>query len=162
MNDQNSRAALAIDQLTPAEIEVADQLLVAAYGMASRRAELERYLALQPEGWIMARWEGQPAGAAGATVYGPTAYIGLVGVDPAFQRRGIADALMTALIDRAENWMQMTRLELEVYVDNAPAIALYRKHGFVEEGRLRSYAFRDGAYVDVYPMARLKPAQRAG
>ena len=91
-------------------------------------------------------------------------HVGAIGivVDPAFQRRGIADTLMTALIDRAENWMQMTRLELEVYVDNAPAIALYRKHGFVEEGRLRSYAFRDGAYVDVYSMARLRPAQRPG
>jgi len=72
------------------------------------------------------------------------------------------DALMTALIERAERWMQMTRLELEVYVDNAAAVALYRKHGFVEEGRLRSYAFRDGAYVDVYSMARLRPAQRPG
>lgn len=81
--------------------------------------------------------------------------IGIV-VDPAFQRRGIADALMVALIDRAENWMQMTRLELEVYVDNAAAIALYRKHGFVEEGRMRAYAFRNGEYVDVWGMARVK------
>lgn len=52
--------------------------------------------------------------------------------------------------------MQMTRLELEVYVDNAPAIALYRKHGFVEEGRMRAYAFRNGEYVDVWGMARVK------
>ena len=79
-----------------------------------------------------------------------------IAVDPAFQRRGIADALMVALIDRAENWMQMTRLELEVYVDNTAAIALYRKHGFVEEGRMRNYAFRDGKYVDVWGMARVK------
>lgn len=85
-------------------------------------------------------------------------HVGALGivVDPAFQRRGIADALMIALIDRAENWMQMTRLELEVYVDNAPAIALYRKHGFVEEGRMRAYAFRNGQYVDVWGMARVK------
>ena len=64
--------------------------------------------------------------------------------------------LMTALIERAERWMQMTRLELEVYVDNAAAIALYRKHGFVEEGRMRAYAFRDGQYVDALGMARVK------
>ena len=85
-------------------------------------------------------------------------HVGAIGiaVSPRHQRRGIGDALMTALIDRAERWMQMTRLELEVYVDNEPAIALYRKHGFVEEGRMRQYAFRDGDYVDVWGMARLK------
>lgn len=87
-------------------------------------------------------------------------HVGAIGiaVGPAYQRRGIADALMTALIDRAENWMQMTRLELEVYVDNQAAIALYRKHGFIEEGRLRGYAFRDGKFVDALTMARLRPA----
>ncbi len=85
-------------------------------------------------------------------------HVGAIGiaVGPAHQRRGIGDALMTALIERAERWMQMTRLELEVYVDNAAAIALYRKHGFVEEGRMRAYAFRDGQYVDALGMARLK------
>jgi putative acetyltransferase len=87
--------------------------------------------------------------------------IGIV-VSPAHQRRGIGDALMVALIDRAEQWMQMTRLELEVYIDNAAAIALYRKHGFVEEGRMRQYAFRDGEYVDVWGMARLKQENGKG
>lgn len=73
-----------------------------------------------------------------------------------WQRRGIGDALMQALIERAEQWMQIRRIELEVYVDNHAAIALYRKHGFVEEGLLRNYAFRDGQWVDVVPMARLR------
>lgn len=85
-------------------------------------------------------------------------HVGAIGiaVSPAHQRRGIGDALMTALIERAERWMQMTRLELEVYVDNAAAIGLYRKHGFIEEGRMRAYAFRDGEYVDALGMARVK------
>lgn len=85
-------------------------------------------------------------------------HVGALGiaVSPAHQRRGIADALMRALIDRAENWMQITRLELEVYADNEAALALYRKHGFVEEGRMRAYAFRDGQFVDALAMARLK------
>lgn len=85
-------------------------------------------------------------------------HVGAVGmvVHPDWQRRGIGSLVLGALIERAERWMQMTRLELEVYCDNVPAVALYRKHGFVEEGRLRAYAFRDGAYVDVYAMARLK------
>ncbi|GMU42400.1 MAG: hypothetical protein AMXMBFR25_03860 [Lysobacterales bacterium] len=89
--------------------------------------------------------------------YARRRHVGAIGiaVDPAYQRRGIGDALLRALIVRAECWMQMTRLELEVYVDNVAALALYRKHGFVEEGRMRAYAFRDGAYADAYAMARV-------
>ena len=49
------------------------------------------------------------------------------------------------------------RLELTVYVDNARAIALYRKFGFEVEGTHRAYALRDGAYVDALCMARLHP-----
>ena len=35
-------------------------------------------------------------------------------------------------------------------------IALYEKFGFEIEGTHRRYAFRDGAYVDAYTMARLR------
>jgi putative acetyltransferase len=48
------------------------------------------------------------------------------------------------------------RLELEVYVDNAPAIRLYEKFGFIIEGTMVQFAFRDGQYVDTYMMARLR------
>ena len=47
-------------------------------------------------------------------------------------------------------------MDLDVYVDNEPALRLYKKFGFVIEGRLVDYAFRDGEYVDVYIMARLR------
>jgi len=53
--------------------------------------------------------------------------------------------------------MNVTRIEIEVYTDNVPAIALYEKHGFVVEGTCRNYAFRDGRYVDAHVMARLRP-----
>jgi putative acetyltransferase len=64
---------------------------------------------------------------------------------------------MAAMCDYADRWAGVLRLELSVYVDNAPAIALYRKFGFVVEGTFRAYAMRDGAYVDAYAMARLHP-----
>ncbi|VXB79949.1 L-amino acid N-acetyltransferase AaaT [Luteimonas sp. 9C] len=71
------------------------------------------------------------------------------------RRAGVGTALLTAAVDTAERWHGVRRIELEVYVDNAAAIALYARHGFVEEGRARGYALRDGAYVDVMLMARL-------
>ena len=72
-----------------------------------------------------------------------------------WQGKGVGSALMQAAIDLAENWLQITRLELEVYTDNQAGIHLYQKFGFEIEGTLRQYAFRDGEYVDAYSMARL-------
>jgi putative acetyltransferase len=72
-----------------------------------------------------------------------------------WQGKGIGSALMQAAIDLAENWLQLTRLELEVYTDNQAGIHLYQKYGFEIEGTLRKYAFRDGNYVDAYVMAKV-------
>jgi putative acetyltransferase len=80
-----------------------------------------------------------------------------MGVREDRQQRGVGDALLGALLGLADDWPQILRVELEVYCDNESALALYRKHGFVEEGRLRGYAFRAGRYVDSYTMARLRP-----
>jgi L-phenylalanine/L-methionine N-acetyltransferase len=81
--------------------------------------------------------------------------LGLV-VHDAWQRRGIGSTLLASLIDLADRWFNLTRIELTVYTDNAPAIALYEKHGFVREGKLSGYAFRNGEFADVYAMARLR------
>lgn len=68
--------------------------------------------------------------------------------------KGIGTAFMTELIDIADNWLGLKRLELTVYVDNAPAIRLYEKFGFVSEGIRRQDTFRAGEFVDL-AMARL-------
>ena len=54
----------------------------------------------------------------------------------------------------ADNWLNLRRLELAVYVDNEPGIRLYRKFGFEIEGTRRGDAFRDGKFVDSFAMAR--------
>lgn len=78
-------------------------------------------------------------------------------VDLAWQRRGVGSALMAGLCMYADRWVGVLRLELTVFADNAPALALYRKFGFEVEGLHRGYAMRDGDYVDTYCMARLHP-----
>ena len=73
-----------------------------------------------------------------------------------WQGKGAGTALMQAAVDLADKWLNLTRLELDVYTDNEPAIRLYKKFGFVIEGTLVNYAYRDGQYVDTYTMARLR------
>lgn len=77
-----------------------------------------------------------------------------------FQNKGVGTALMAAVVDLADNWLNLTRLELEVYVDNKAAIHLYERFGFVYEGTLRQHAFRNGEYVDSNVMGRLRPSKQ--
>jgi len=90
-------------------------------------------------------------------------HVGQIGmaVRDDWQGKGVGTALMQAAIDLAENWLNLTRLELEVFVDNTPAIRLYEKCGFSIEGTLVDFAFRDGQYVDTYLMARLRDRLQA-
>ena len=76
-----------------------------------------------------------------------------------FQGQGVGTSLLEAAVDMADNWLNLLRLELTVFVDNEPAVRLYKKCGFEIEGTLRQHSFRAGQYVDVYFMARLKPEQ---
>lgn len=59
-------------------------------------------------------------------------------VSQQFQSKGIGGKLLSALIDLANNWLNIQRLELEVVDDNPGAIALYKKHGFVVKGKAKS------------------------
>jgi putative acetyltransferase len=73
-----------------------------------------------------------------------------------WHNRGVASALMREMIDMCDNWLRVERIELTVFADNAPAIAVYKKYGFEIEGTGRRYALRNGEYVDAYYMARMK------
>ncbi len=78
-------------------------------------------------------------------------------VAPQWQGRGLGRQLMDRLLAWADGWAGVLRIELHVHVDNEKAIALYRSLGFVEEGRHRGYALKNGRYVDSLSMARLHP-----
>lgn len=108
--------------------------------------------------------DAQPAivGHAGLTPAGRSprrrhaAVLGIA-VRDEWQGRGLGHALMTAVCTQADDWMGILRIELTVFADNAPAIALYRRFGFEVEGTYRAHALKDGVYVDGLAMARLHP-----
>lgn len=79
-----------------------------------------------------------------------------IGVHDEAQGIGVGSALMHALTDSADRWLDLHRIELTVFADNDGAVRLYRRFGFVEEGRLRDFAFRDGTYVDALFMGRIR------
>lgn len=81
-----------------------------------------------------------------------------ISVHPDGQGQGLGWALMTALLDYADRWAQVLRIELHVYADNERAIRLYQSLGFETEGRLRGDSLRDGVYVDSLCMARWHPS----
>jgi putative acetyltransferase len=78
-------------------------------------------------------------------------------VHDAFQGRGAGGALMGGITELADRWLNLRRIELTVYADNARAIGLYERFGFVREGLHKDYAFRDGAFIDALAMARTRP-----
>ncbi|EEP96984.1 Uncharacterized acetyltransferase yhhY [Yersinia aldovae ATCC 35236] len=73
-----------------------------------------------------------------------------------FCGKGIGSRLMAAMIDLCDNWLNIQRIELTVFVDNAAAIALYHKFGFEIEGTSPRFAFRDGQHVDAHHMGRVR------
>ena len=77
-------------------------------------------------------------------------------VHPDYWGQRIGSALMDALIDLADNWLNITRVELDVNVDNPVGVRLYQKHDFQIEGIRRYHTFGDGRWADSYFMGRLK------
>jgi putative acetyltransferase len=116
-----------------------------------------------PEGdfMLVALGDGQIVGNAGLHSAGKSprrAHVMQLGmtVRNGWQGKGVGTALMQALTQLADGWLNVSRIELTVYTDNERAIALYKKFGFVVEGTHRAYALRAGSYVDAHCMARIK------
>ncbi|MCA3252323.1 MAG: GNAT family N-acetyltransferase [Pseudomonadota bacterium] len=79
-----------------------------------------------------------------------------MGLLPAWRGQGLGRRLLEACI--AATWARgLTRIELEVRVDNAAAIRLYERAGFGHEGIKRNAIRVDGVHVDTHAMSLLAP-----
>ncbi len=81
--------------------------------------------------------DGGVLGYAGLQVVLDEGYIDNIAVEPNARRHGVADELLDVFCRFGE--ANLAFLTLEVRASNAPAIALYRKHGFEEAGRRKNY-----------------------
>ncbi|MFC0820197.1 GNAT family N-acetyltransferase [Moraxella marmotae] len=80
----------------------------------------------------------------------------VIAVSESHQGQGVGSQLMRTILDLADNWLNLKRVELTVYTDNEKAITLYQKFGFIIEGEHQKFAFRNGEFVNAYTMARIK------
>lgn len=104
-------------------------------------------------------------GTAGLSVNGNhrTRHSGNIGImiHKDYQNQGVGTALISALIDVADNWLMLVRLELTVFEKNERAIHLYEKFRFEKEGLKRFAAIKEGKYENEYLMARINPTFRS-
>ncbi|HEX3289228.1 MAG TPA: ribosomal protein S18-alanine N-acetyltransferase [Mycobacterium sp.] len=111
-----------------------------------------RELAAQHIRYVAARADDKLVGYAGVARLGrkpPYEYeIHTIGVDPAYQGRGLGREMLVRLLE----WADGGAVYLEVRTDNEPAIAMYEKAGFVTVGLRKRYYRVSGA--DAYTMRR--------
>ena len=96
--------------------------------------------------------------------------IGLSSIDPRNQKaefgiligeltergKGFAEEASAALLNYAFSELNLHKIKLSVFSDNARAIKLYNKLGFRPEGILRQEIFKNAVFKDVMIMAILK------
>ncbi|GFG73035.1 hypothetical protein MBOT_04000 [Mycobacterium botniense] len=145
---------VSIDALTPADAERCAQLEAQLFDGDDPwpREAFLREIASVNNRYVGARIGDVLVGYAGISRLGRTApfeyEVHTIGVDKAYQGRGIGRRLLEELLNVAGD----AAVYLEVRTDNAPAIELYRSAGFTAVGVRRRYYRASGA--DAYTMRR--------
>ncbi len=123
---------LTIQPLLESELATVDAIVIAAYHLSySRMDTLRRYLLIQPDGAFIVKYDDSIVGFGAAVDYGPFAYIGLMSVHPAMQKRGVGRLLLEHLL----RWLDVREC-VTVLLDASPAGApLYARYGFREGDR---------------------------
>jgi L-phenylalanine/L-methionine N-acetyltransferase len=84
------------------------------------------------------------------------AYLGGLAIAPEQIGKGFGGAMMQAILDLGRE-LGLLRMELSTATSNVPAIRLYEKSGFVQEGVLRRYTHlqSEGRFLDEVMMSYL-------
>lgn len=124
--------------MTPAQLPQAAALERACFSHPWTEEMLQQELWNEAAVIIVAlREDGVVLGYAGLQTVLDEGYINNVAVAANVRRQGIADELIAAFVRFGQ--AKLAFLTLEVRASNAPAIALYMKHGFAQVGRRRGY-----------------------
>lgn len=119
-------------------IEQLEQIEQACFSMPWTREQLESQLPDSCHVFIAAESGKAVLGYVGMMYIIDEGYISNVAIAPEYRRQGIADALIDELMGRAAA-LNLAFVTLEARQSNSPAIALYKKHGFVPVGVRKNY-----------------------
>lgn len=126
------------------------------FGEAWTSAQCLGMLSLPGVWLVIASLDGGDAGFALARSTGDEAELLLLATRPAARRRGVAGALLRAIVAEAQS-RGVTQLHLEVRAGN-DAVRLYRREGFEKVGERRNYyRGKTGQAFDAHTYARKLP-----
>ena len=134
--------------------------------VAERAQRLGEQIGGDPPGavWVLED-EGRIVGNAGAHERHPGVFSFGMAIVPEARGQGGGRALLNAIVEHARAF-DAHKVELEVWVDNARAIAVYAAAGFEVEGLRRDhYRRRDGSLRSTLLMSRrldVEPSDRPG
>jgi putative acetyltransferase len=134
--------------------------MLPSMSLADRQAWLEGSLASEQTHVFVAEINQKVVGIIGLVIGKDRGrHVGSIdlAVHDSFQGQGIGKMLMLTILDLADNWLNLYRLELTIFTDNERAINLCQRFDFEIEGRKRAASFRGGNYVDSYMMGRIRP-----
>lgn len=125
----------------------------AKYGEAWTSAQCLGMLSLPGVWLVLASVDGRDAGFALSRIVADEVELLLIATRPAARRRGVAGALLRAVIDEARG-RNAAKVHLEVRSGN-DAVRLYRREGFEKVGERREYyRGRNGQLFDAHTYAR--------
>src|SRR5439155_11043017 len=94
-------------------------------------------------------------GLSGISARHRRAEFGILIGDHTARGLGLGFEASKLLLDDAFGALGLARVFLQVFSDNAAALKLYARIGFVQAGRLRAHAVRNGVAADVLVMGLL-------
>ncbi len=129
---------MTIISLTAENVSAAHNVEKSSLDAPWSEGELASLIGDDDKYYFTAIFDGSVVGIAGFYRVLDECMIMNVAVDGCYRRRGIADELLFHLLDTAKN-NGCTFATLETAADNTAAIALYKKHGFTQNGRRKGY-----------------------
>jgi RimJ/RimL family protein N-acetyltransferase len=71
-------------------------------------------------------------------------------------QKGYGGEVIRLMVEYAFQTLNLNRIQLHVFEDNAAAVKIYKKNGFIIEGTLHQAMYHDGRYCNFYLMALLR------
>ena len=127
-----------IRDAVPDDLDALEELEKECFSLPWTREQLRNELPDGMHEFLAAEVDGKVAGYVGMMCVLDEGYISNVAVRPDVRRQGLGDGLIEAMLQTAAA-LSLAFVTLEVRESNAPAIALYQKHGFEAVGLRKNY-----------------------